>query len=134
MSGTNPRMNPLESRKQCLIAESELNRAQMVDDMAVLTAGVRTLAVRARAFGSLSSSAAVLVAGLMTLRRGRPVNNGAKSSWLQTILKGTGLISTLWLAFRAKTHDQEKGSRDHNRSSSAHGGNHKTQNLDYDEP
>ena len=32
MFGKNPRMNPLESRKQLLIAESELNRAQLVGD------------------------------------------------------------------------------------------------------
>jgi hypothetical protein len=40
-------MNPLESRKQLLIAESELNRAQLVVDLAALTDGVRTLADRA---------------------------------------------------------------------------------------
>ena len=33
MSGKNPRMNPLESRKQLLIAESELNRAQLVQEL-----------------------------------------------------------------------------------------------------
>ena len=100
-------MNPIESRKQLLIAESELNRARLVTDMAALTAGVRTLADRARSFGSIASSAAVLVAGLAALRRGKPAEARAKPSRLQTILKGAGVISTLWLAFRSRGHDHE---------------------------
>lgn len=106
MFGTNPRMNPLESRKKLLIAESELNRAQLVGDLTALTAGVRTLTNRAKSFGSIASSAAVLVAGLTAFRRGKCVNTDAKPSWLQTILKGAGLISTLWLAFRSQGREQ----------------------------
>ena len=102
MFGKNPRMNPLESRKQLLIAESELNRVQLAGEMAALTADVRTLADRAKSFGSIASSAAVLVAGLAAFRRGKPVDADAKPSRLQTILKGAGLISTLWLAFRPR--------------------------------
>ena len=102
MFGKNPRVNPLASRKQLLVAESELNRAQLAGDMAVLTAGVRTLTDRAKSSGSIASSAAVLVAGLAACRRDRAVDAKAKPSWLQTILKGAGLISTLWLAFRSR--------------------------------
>ena len=98
----NPRMNSLKSRKQILIAESELNRAQLVGDLAALTADVRTLTDRAKSFGSIASSAAVLVAGLAAFRRGKPVDADAKPSWLRTILKGAGLISTFWLAFRPR--------------------------------
>jgi hypothetical protein len=94
-------MNPLASRKHLLVAESELNRALLVEDMATLTGEVRTLANRAKSFGSLASSAAVLVAGLAAFRRGPSGNTEAKPSWPQTILKGAGLISTLWLAFRS---------------------------------
>ena len=94
-------MNPLESRKQMLIAESELNRAQLIGDMAALTAGVRTLTDRAISFGSIASSAAVLVAGLAAFRRGKRVDTDEKPSRMQTILKGAGLISTLWLALRS---------------------------------
>ena len=99
-------MNPLELRKELLIAESELNRAQLVGDMAALTAEVRTLTDRAKSFGSIASSAAVLVAALAAFKRGKPVDADAKPSWLKTILKGAGLISTLWLAFRSKRRDR----------------------------
>ncbi len=101
-------MNPLESRKQLLLAESELNRAQLVGDMVALRADVRTLTDRAKSFGSIASSAAVLVAGLAAFQRGKPADAGGKRSWLQIILKGAGLISTLWLAFRSQSRDRDR--------------------------
>ena len=100
-------MNPLESRKQLLIAESELNRAQLGEDLAALAAWVRALTDRAKSFGSIVSSTALLVAALAAFRRGKLVDADAKPSWLRTILKGAGMVSTFWLAFRAKGHDQE---------------------------
>ena len=105
MFGKKPRLNPLESRRQLLVAESELNRAQLVQEWVAMTAGVRTLTDRVKTYGSLASSVALLVAGLAAFRHGKRVDADAKPSWLQTILKGTGLLSTLWLAFRAKGHD-----------------------------
>jgi hypothetical protein len=90
-----------------LIAESDLNRAQLVGDMAALTMGVRTLTDRAKTFGSIASSAAVLVAGLAAFQRGKPARGEVKPSRLQTILKGAGLVSTLWLAFQANGYVRE---------------------------
>ena len=109
MSGKHPLMNPLESRKQLLIAESELNRAQLAGDVAALTAEFRMLTDRAKSFSSIASSAAVLVAGLAAFRRGKPLDAGPQPSWLRTISQGAGLISTLWLAFRSQPrHPQDK--------------------------
>ena len=56
-------MNPLESRKQLLIAESELNRAQLVQEWQVMTGEVRSLTSQARTIGSIASAVATLVAG-----------------------------------------------------------------------
>jgi hypothetical protein len=102
MSGKNPRLKPLQSRKQLLLAESELNRAQMMQDMAALTAEVHALGNRAKSFGSIASSAAVLATGLVAFRRGKVADLDAKPSWVRTVLKGAGLVSNLWLAFRPK--------------------------------
>jgi hypothetical protein len=98
-------MNPLESRKQLLIAESELNRVQLAGDGAAVTAGFRALTDHAISFGSIASSAAALVAGLLAFRRGKPLDAGAKPSRLQTVFKCAGLISTIWLAFRSRNRD-----------------------------
>jgi len=93
-------MNSLQSRKQLLIAESELNRAQLVEEWVTMAEGVRSVTDRAKSFASIASSAAVLVAGLAAFRRGKRAQAESKPSWLQTILRGAGLISEIWLAFR----------------------------------
>ncbi len=101
-------MTPLQSRKQLLLAESELNRAQMVADMTALRADFRAVTHRARSVAALASSIAAVLAGLAAFRRGKSASAGAKPSWIQTILKGASLASTLWMAFRPK----ERGQRE----------------------
>ena len=97
-------MTPLESRKQLLIVESELNRVQLAADAAALKADVRTVLGRAKSFSTIASSAAMLLSALSAFRR-RPsaqaAEGGAKRSWLQILLRGAGLLSSIWLALRA---------------------------------
>jgi hypothetical protein len=100
MFGKNTGVTSLQSRKQLLIAESELNRAQLVEDTFALKADIRAFAHRAKSFDSIASSAAMLVAGLAAFRRGKSSDAAVKPSWLQTILKGASLVSTAYLAFR----------------------------------
>jgi len=91
-----------------LLAESELNRAQLIGDMTALTAEVRALAGRAKSIGIIASSAAALLAGLAALRRKKAAPADEKPSWLQTIFKGAGLVSSLWLAFRPRPRDRDE--------------------------
>jgi collagenase-like PrtC family protease len=91
-------MNTLESRKQLLLLESELNRAQLVRDVVELKVGAGKLNGRTRSFASIVSSTAVLVSALTAFRHGKPNAAGVKSPWLQTLLKSAGFLSTLWLA------------------------------------
>ena len=93
-------MNPLESRKQLLIAESELNRAQLVHEWQAMASEVHSLTSQARTISSIASAAASLVAGVASWRRKASAPAAEKPSWLQTILKGAGLVSTIWQAFR----------------------------------
>jgi len=95
-------MSPLESRKQLLIAESELNRSQMEADLAALKTEIVALSDRAKSISSIASSVAMLVAGLAGWRRGTSIGAPVKHSWVQRILKGMGLVSTIWLAFRSQ--------------------------------
>ena len=53
------------------------------------------------------SSVAVLVAGLAAFRRGKPADAGAKPGWVQRLVKGAGLVSTLWMAFNSIGRDQK---------------------------
>jgi hypothetical protein len=94
-------MKPLELRKQLLITESELNRAQLVQEWQVVRSEVHSLADRAKTIRSMASAVATLVAGLTSFRRNKPATAAAeKPPWWQTILKGAGLVSTLWQSFR----------------------------------
>ena len=102
MAGRQPHVSPLELRKQLLIAESELNRAQMSEEWRTLAHGVGDLAQRARTLGAWASTGALLVAGLAAFRHrtAKPAPGGR--SWFQTALKGARLANLIWLAFRTR--------------------------------
>jgi hypothetical protein len=88
------------SRKQLLVADSELNRAQLSQEWQTMTLGVANLGHRAKTMAAWASSAALLAAGVSTLRRGPVALGNVKSSWVQNILGGARLGSTIWFAFR----------------------------------
>jgi hypothetical protein len=95
-------MNPLASRKKLLVAESELNRAQLTEDWRTLTGEVHALAGQARTIGSLTAAAAALVGGLAFFRRKKTAPGSEKTSWLKTVMQGAGLAGTLWSVFRPR--------------------------------
>ena len=95
-------MNPLESRKQLLIAESELNRAQLVQEWQAMADGVRSVANRARTISSLAAAAASLIVGLGSFRRTRSAPADEKPSRWQILLKGAQLAGSLWSVFRPR--------------------------------
>ncbi len=100
-------MNSLELRKKVLTAESDINRVLLREEWQTMATSVHSLAQRAESFGSIASAAALLVAGLAAFRRAKSTPAGEKPAWWQTLLKGAGLISSVWLAFRAKGRDPE---------------------------
>jgi len=99
---------PLESRKQLLIAESELNRAQLVQEWQTMAEEVHSLTRQARTIKSIVSSVATLTAGLASCRRKASVPGAEKPSWWQTILKGAGLVGSFWSEFRSQGHQQDE--------------------------
>jgi hypothetical protein len=102
MLGKTTRLTPLESHKQLLEAESELNRTQLAEEWRTMTRGVGNLAHRAKTMAAWASAAALLAAGVAALRRGPPARGTAKSSVFQKILNGARTASTLWFALRAR--------------------------------
>ena len=108
MFGKQSHVSPLESRKQRLIAESELNRAQLSEEWQTMAHGVRDLADRVKTISAWASAAALLVAGVTALRRGSPAPGTAKSSWFQKLLNGARVASTIWFAFRARGEEERK--------------------------
>lgn len=92
-------MSPLAMRKSLLIAESELNRVQLADDLLAVSGCVAALTDRAVSYGSIASTVVGLMKGLAAATVPRAA---AKQGWLQTALSGAGLLSSLWGAFRPR--------------------------------
>ena len=107
MLRTMPRVKPLQLRKDLLVAESELNRAHLLEDWQAMTEGVRTLGARVKYVGTFASAAGLLVAGVSAFRRGRAAPNGAKFSWLEAALKGAQVAGSIWLASRGRGRAQK---------------------------
>ena len=105
MSGKEPPLSPLELRKRLLIVESEINRVQLQQEWETMTEGIRGLADRAKAISAYASVAAALVAGLAAFRRSPAPAAKARRSWVRTLLKSLRAAASIWLAFRARRHD-----------------------------
>ena len=100
-------MKKLALRKQLLIAESELNRAQLVEDWQDLARDAQVLADRAGTIHSLATAAISLLAGLASLQRQKAAAAApAKKSWWPTMLKGFQTASLLWQQFRRTDRDE----------------------------
>ncbi len=106
MRGTNVRLTPLDARKQLLVVESEINRAELkrewnglrldaLDTAATLTGDATTL-------GSLASAGAALFTTGSALRRLISKNGAAKSSWVSTLINGARAGISVWLALRPR--------------------------------
>jgi len=93
------KMNVLALRKQLLIAESELNRAELVEESQILADEVRSVANRAKALRSLASAAVSWVAILTSFRRAKSASVNEKPSWWHTLLKSAQVAGSLWLQF-----------------------------------
>jgi hypothetical protein len=101
-------MRALESRKQLLIAESELNRAHLVHELQTMAGEGHALARQAKTITSMASAAALLVAGLTSFRHKKTAATAEKSSWGQTIGKVAGMVSTLWPVFRRRSRPERE--------------------------
>jgi hypothetical protein len=101
MFGKHPRLNPLESRKRLLLAESELNRAQLVREWQVMRTEVQALTDQAKTVRCMATAVATLVAGLSSRRPKTPTADDKKPAWWPAILKGAGVVSSFWTEFRA---------------------------------
>ena len=103
MSGKTPPLNPLQSRKQLLVAERELNRAQLLQKFQTLTHEAQALASQARTLGAFASATVALVNGVASFCRKKPVAPVEKPSWWQTLVKGAGVAASFWSEFRPRT-------------------------------
>ena len=94
-------MNSLATRKQLLIAESELNRAQLFQEWQEVKLEAHALTARASEIKSLLASAIALVAGLTAWTQKKKAATASQPAWWQTLVNGVGLVSGLGSDFRS---------------------------------
>lgn len=94
-------MIPLALQKKLLIAESELNRAQLIQEWQTLAGEAQVLVHRAKQITFLASIAASVISILASLRHKKTAPAEEKAAWWKTLLNNAGLVSTVWQAFHA---------------------------------
>ncbi len=108
MSRKMPRVNRLQLQKELLVAESEINRAQLIEEWQAMTGGVRTFRARLKSVSELASAVALLVTAVSAFRRERAAARSAKFSWFDMALKGAKVAVSLWTVLRPSDHDPSK--------------------------
>jgi len=104
MSGKKSQLTTLETRKQLLLVESELNRAQLLNELRDFKKEIHLLKNQVKAIGSLAASATKLAAtfsAIGTAFTHRDAGENGKSSWISTLLNGARTGASIWSALRA---------------------------------
>ena len=101
MPGKTPRVTPLELRKQLLIAESEINRAELLRQGQMLVDGISDLVRKASSFSMIAPSIASLVGVVAASTTGTSAAADSKASWLQKGIRTARLAFQIWLVFRS---------------------------------
>jgi hypothetical protein len=70
--------------------------------------GIRSLGERAKFLRLIAASTAAVVGGVAAFRRRAVAEPAAKPSRFQSILKGAGLISSLWMALGPRDRERER--------------------------
>lgn len=90
-------MNRLESRKQLLLSESELNRALLVQQCKAVAIGYHVMADQASAFGALAASAADWIGSLQTSSAPRETQSiHTTNTTTEHLITGMRLLLEVW--------------------------------------
>jgi hypothetical protein len=109
MPGEKSKLTSLDTRKQLLLLESDLNRAQFVEALQEWKDEFHRTKEHLTRLGSMASLAARLAATFSTARRlfSRPAEGG-KKSWLSFLFDGMTAGTSLWYMMRSqrRKHDE----------------------------
>jgi hypothetical protein len=104
MPGKKSQLTPLETRKQMLLVESELNRAQLLNEMRDFKNEIQLLKDKLYVIGSVTSAAAKLAVTLSAVGRAFSLQDGVKSSWVSALVNGAKAGASLWRLMRSDRH------------------------------
>jgi hypothetical protein len=106
MPGKKSQLTPLETRKQLLLVESELNRVQLLNELRDWKNELHNLKQQMEAIGSMVSVAAKLTATFSAVGRAFSHRNEGDNqpSWVSMLLDGAQAGTSLWLLLRSCWH------------------------------
>jgi hypothetical protein len=101
-------LSPLEARKQLLVVESELNRAQLINELRGLKDELYQLKNQVEAIGSIASGAVKLTSTISRIwnafsHRGENAENDPGKPWFSSLINGAQLCASLLGAFRSRS-------------------------------
>lgn len=102
MPGSQPTLKTLQIRKELLIAEAELLRAQLGHDLDVIHRGFADMGEKAKSAASYASIITTVIAGISEFRRARQPSAGGKPSFFSTLLAGIRTASTIWGSIQSR--------------------------------
>lgn len=105
-------MNPLQTRKQLLVAQCELDRAMLLQDLGEWQGRFRTVADRAQTWVGIAASLVGLAATVVALTRA-PASATRRSlvSWREFFRRSVAMISKLWGAAVGSDRDRPAEAR-----------------------
>lgn len=104
MPGKKFNLTALESRKQLLLVESELNRAQLLNELRELKGEMHHLQEQVHAIGTIASSAAKLATTFSAISQAfthKDTAEKTKTSWVSKLFNGARAGATIWGAVRS---------------------------------
>ena len=107
MSGKKSQLTSLETRKQLLLVESELNRVQLLNELSDFKNEIHHLKHQVWEMGSIAASAAKLATTFSAIGQAfshRNEGEKEKPSWISTFLNGAKAGTSLWLLLRSCWH------------------------------
>ena len=109
MPGKKSQLTPLETRKQLLLVESELNRMQLLNEVRDFKNEIHCLMNQAHGIGSMASLAARLATTISAASRAFSNHDGGdKASWISTLVNGARAGTSLWLLLRPWRRNAQK--------------------------
>jgi hypothetical protein len=109
-------LKSLELRKQLLLAESEVNRGELIKEFDHLKSEFTRVKKNIRTIGSIASTAALVASAISIFHhrtQGTEHSNGAehkgssKISWLSAALDGARMGASLFLKLKSMFRDRE---------------------------
>lgn len=108
----NSSLTSLQTRKKLLLAESEVNRAELVNELKKVKGEISHLKKQVRTFGSIASSAALAATAFSLFRKRKASSEsshggGKVASWISSALAGARIGTSLFLKIKSILRERE---------------------------